>query len=509
MPTYRAEPTAARFHADTWSKVKLIMSAVGQGKTVACIQEMLLRSLEQEPNPQGVRRTKWAVVRSSYGQLKTTSIASFQEWVPPKLCQVIFDSPIRAHIDKYPLHDGTFLDVHFLFMSLDSPDALANLLGTELTGAWINELPEIRNSSIVTDVYKRTGRYPPASDGAAITWSGIISDYNPPPRGSWLHDATETSPVPGWTLYRIPAPVLAVFDEDDPDNVDKVKFLPNPDAENVQHQQKGIDYWIDMAQMSKNNWEDVRRFVLGDYPNGVGGRAIFPLFSHSAHTVKGGLQPYRGSVLFIGLDTGLTPAAAFIQFIEGTVQQTDEIVTRDASLVEMIEEDLMPLIRTRYIGYKIVIVGDPTGSGRSQYDKMTPYRLFSKYGMKYVVPNGGNDFKQKRDATNKFLKRRNGYIVDEERCKTTVTAWLGGYQWDDPRGGTDNMKPKKRGEEGFYSHIMDAITGVFLYLEQGADVYAEIAPHPDDLLSERTLAYPHLNTQNRKRREERQGFVYA
>jgi hypothetical protein len=502
---YVAEATAARFHNDKTSKVKLLMSAVGQGKTVACIQEMLMVGIQQAPNADGVRRTRWAVIRSTFGQLKTTVIKTFQEWVPASLCQIVYDSPIRAHIKMYPLDDGTFLDIEFWFMPLDNPEALANLLGSELTGAYINELPEIKNANLVQDVFKRCGRYPPKKDGAPITWRGVIADYNPPPRKSWLHIATEIDPIPGWKLYRIPAPILVLRDEDDPDNMDKVHFVANPDAENVQHQPLGIDYWIDMAEQGKKtDWEGVRRFALGDYPNGVGGRAIFTLFSHSQHTVKSGLLPNRGSVLFVGLDLGLTPAAAFMQFVDGTVQQTDEITTRDSSITELIEDDLIPLLRTRYVGYKVIVVGDPTGGGRSQYDKTTPYRLFRKYGIKYVVPQGKNEFPIRRDATNKYLKRRNGYVIDEERCPDTVSAFLGNYQWDDSRAGASNQKPKKTGEEGWYSHIADAVMGVFVYFEQGAEVYSDTIEHHDNF-SSWMMAGPESGTH--KRSDE--GYFYA
>ena len=426
----------------------------------------------QAPDANGVRRSRWAIARSSYAQLKTTTIRTFQEWIPNKLCPIVYDSPIRGHIKHLPLPDGTFLDAEFLFMSLDSPDAISNLLSLELTGAFVNELAEINNSKIIQDLHQRCARFPPKKDGVGATWSGIIADYNPPPRNHWLHKLIEVDKTPGYTLYKMPPPLLVERDLEDPDDVSKIKFINNPDAENVQNHEKGYNYWHDIAKLNLHDWEYVKRFCLGIYPNSAGGRGVFNLYSDARHTVRRGtILPRRTSLLLVGIDYGLCPAAALMQYADGKVVMFDEIATKDMSVTEMIEEELIPLLRTKYVNYKVLMIGDPTGGGREQYAKMSARKLFSQFALNFIeAPT--NDFPTLRDATNKFLRRRDGFAVNDN-CEFAISAFLGGYQWKDIRGSSTTQKPQKEGEAGWPSHLMDAIMQVLIYLEKGGNVYVD------------------------------------
>ena len=89
---YVASPTASRFHASN-AYVRGILGPVGSGKSVACIWEMLKRSMEQAQAPDGLRYTRWLVVRNTYGELLNTTMKTFDEWFP----QEVFGSRGGAH----------------------------------------------------------------------------------------------------------------------------------------------------------------------------------------------------------------------------------------------------------------------------------------------------------------------------------------------------------------------------------------------------------------------------
>ena len=55
---------------------------VGSGKSVACCIEVFRRALQQEPNAQGIRKSRWAVIRNTNPQLKTTTIKTWLDWFP-------------------------------------------------------------------------------------------------------------------------------------------------------------------------------------------------------------------------------------------------------------------------------------------------------------------------------------------------------------------------------------------------------------------------------------------
>ena len=51
-----------------------IRGPVGSGKSVSCCVEIFRRALAQEPNKNGLRRSRWAIIRNTNPQLKTTTI---------------------------------------------------------------------------------------------------------------------------------------------------------------------------------------------------------------------------------------------------------------------------------------------------------------------------------------------------------------------------------------------------------------------------------------------------
>jgi phage terminase large subunit len=152
------------------ARVRCLMGPVGSGKSSACVLELLLRSQKQEKGPDGIRRTRWAVIRNTYGQLRDTTRKTFEHWVPHQ---------VRTWKEQEFVCRLRFEDVEseVLFRALDRPEDVAKLLSLELTGAFVNEAREIPKH--VLDVLQtRIGRYPSRLQGGP-TWSGIWMDTNP------------------------------------------------------------------------------------------------------------------------------------------------------------------------------------------------------------------------------------------------------------------------------------------------------------------------------------------
>ena len=71
-------PIAKAFMKDE-SFVRGIRGPVGSGKSVTCCMEIMRKAVNQAPNSAGVRRTRWAVIRNTNPQLKTTTIKTWRE----------------------------------------------------------------------------------------------------------------------------------------------------------------------------------------------------------------------------------------------------------------------------------------------------------------------------------------------------------------------------------------------------------------------------------------------
>src|SRR5689334_14046965 len=131
---YVAPPTCARFMKSE-SFGRLIAGPVGSGKTTACIIEQLRRAINQTPAKDGLRYTRFAVVRQTLKQLRDTVLKDCQTWL--------------AGLGHWKVYDNTYYlnfgDVRseWIFIPLENAEDQARLLSMQLTGAWMSECIEM------------------------------------------------------------------------------------------------------------------------------------------------------------------------------------------------------------------------------------------------------------------------------------------------------------------------------------------------------------------------------
>lgn len=157
---YVPSATMKLFHKDD-SFVRALLGPIGSGKSVACCMEMMRRACEQEPF-EGVRRSRWAVIRNTYRELVDTTIKTFEDWFPRELGH--FRQMDMQWTMKRRLADGTKVELEVLYRALDRPDDIKKLLSLELTGAWINEAREVPKP-VLDMLQGRVGRYPSKREG--------------------------------------------------------------------------------------------------------------------------------------------------------------------------------------------------------------------------------------------------------------------------------------------------------------------------------------------------------
>ena len=81
---YQMSPTTQEFHNDD-TFVRALMGPIGSGKSVACIIEMWLKAMNQEPDEFGHRKSRWLVARNTYRELLDTTMQTFFDWFPQNL----------------------------------------------------------------------------------------------------------------------------------------------------------------------------------------------------------------------------------------------------------------------------------------------------------------------------------------------------------------------------------------------------------------------------------------
>src|SRR4051812_31450009 len=195
---YKNAPSLYRFHTSD-AFVRGAMGPIGSGKSVACVMEIMRRAGMQRPGADGRRRSRWAVIRNTYGELRDTVLKTFFDWVPPS-----GNAPPRkwsASDFTYRITEGD-LDLEILFRALDRPQQVKKLLSLELTGAWVNEAREVP-LTVINALQGRVGRYPSGRE-EGCGWFGVIMDTNAPDTDHWWYRLFEEERPENWLLVRQP-----------------------------------------------------------------------------------------------------------------------------------------------------------------------------------------------------------------------------------------------------------------------------------------------------------------
>jgi hypothetical protein len=431
---------------------------VGSGKSVGCAVEIFRRALQQKPDANGVRKTRWAVVRNSYPQLRTTTIKTWLDWFPEDVWgKMLWHPPPYTH----RLQRGK-LDIEVIFLALDRPEDVKKLLSLELTGVWINEAREVPKA-IVDACTMRVGRFPSMKDGGP-TWYGVIADTNAPDEDHWWPIMSGEAPLPDhitrdealmlvkpdtWNFFTQPGGMLEEKDREG--NLTGYKL--NPKAEN----RKNItpNYYPDIIKGKAKSWIDV--YVLNKFGSLSDGKPIYPMFSDEVHLAKEPILPVPGVPIVVGMDFGLTPAAVFCQHVRAKWVILHELVAQDMGIVRFAELFRMEAAQ-RFPGASLQVYGDPAGDYRAQTDERTPFQILRSAGIK-AYPAGNNDVALRLEAVSTALNRlvdgQPGFLVDP-RCVNLLKGFRGGYQYRRMQvSGADRYED--RPDKNKFSHVHDAL----------------------------------------------------
>lgn len=444
---YKPEPTARRFHGSA-ARVRNLMGPVGGGKSSICCWEVLLRSKNQQPGQDGVRRTRWAIIRQTYPELRSTTIKTFLDWFPEPLTSIVYGAPITAEL-AFPLEeDGTRVQAEVLFLALERPADVKKLLSLELTGAWINEWREVP-IEVLHMLTARIGRYPSKEMGGP-TWTGIFGDTNPPDDDHPLYHLFEVEKPADYALFKQP-PALVQVGANYVANIGQVPGIPA--AENINHLAEGFNYYLSQLSGKDPNW--IKVYVLGNYGHTRSGKPVWPEYNDALHFSEQLVEPMRGIPLIIGMDFGLTPAAVLCQLTpHGQIILLDEACSTSMGIRQFVTDVLKPKLQNEYNGIRVRIKGDPAGRSRAQTDEKTCYDILAELGM-MAAPSRTNDFLPRREAVAKFLLRHGGFAIGP-KCKMLRKALNGEYQYERVQV-TGPERYKDQPAKNMYSHIADAL----------------------------------------------------
>lgn len=447
---YTASKTGALFHKSD-DFVRGIMGPIGSGKSVAMCVEMFIRASRQAPSKDGIRRTRWIVIRNTAPELETTTIKTWLDWFPESVFGKMNRKPPITH--KVKIHD---IEMEVVFLALDRPEDVKKLLSLEATGIWINEARYVLKE-VLDAASGRVGRYPSPKDkpegfkGQWPTWYGMIMDTNPPDDASWWYKMAEEEHPEGWKFWKQPS-----GEAKDAENIDN---LPPR-------------YYKNMQAGKTQEWIDV--YVHGKYGFIQEGRPVYGKnYNDELHSTKE-LKYDSKLPLFVGLDFGLTPSAIFCQKDAfGTWYALEEMITPDGETWPIPEfaRSLRSHMNTYYKGATVRYYGDPSGGFRDQQGK-TAFDLFKKEGI-HIQAAPTNKIEMRRDAVVAALLRlisgRPGAVICRKKCPLLRRGFNGGYHYRRMNiGGEAKYTPEP--EKNRFSHPHDA----FQYALCGGGEYRQL-----------------------------------
>jgi hypothetical protein len=450
---------------------------VGSGKSVACCVEIFRRSLMQKKNEKGIRKSRWAIIRNTNPQLRTTTIKTWLDWFPEDTWgNFAWSVPYTHRILKGDL------DVEVIFLALDRPEDVKKLLSLELTGVWVNEAREIPKS-IIDACTMRVGRFPSMRDGGA-TWYGVIADTNAPEEDHWWPIMAGDVPVPdhisrdealmlikpdNWSFYTQPP---GMVEEKGKDGV-TTGYEFNKDAENIKNLTE--KYYSNIIRGKTKGWIDV--YVLNKLGTIEEGKPVYPNFKQELHTTNETLEINPHQPIYIGVDFGLTPAAVFGQKLSsGKWNIVNELVCFDMGVIRF-SELLRGEIAKSYRGCEVHIYGDPAGDFRSQTDERTPFQIMRQNGLK-ATPAPSNDVALRIEAVDSALTRlldgQPGFVLDP-KCVNLKKGFNGGYHYRrlQVSGDRYDEKPLKNR----YSHVHDALQYLMMGAGEGRTILSGKTQH--------------------------------
>ncbi len=440
---YDAPPTcAAMMKSEAF--FRLIAGPVGSGKTTACLFELFRRACEQKPAPDGIRYTRFAIVRQSLKQLKDTVLKDVTGWL--------------EGIADWKVSEGTIYirvgDVHseWLLIPLDTPEDQRRLLSMQLTGAWMSEVIEM-DIDLVPALSGRCGRYPSANMGGA-TWMGVIADTNFPSEGSDWHGFMETAIPADTEIFKQPGGL-----EENAENLEWLTQTPETlrlPVTDPRRLAQGRKYYERLARTSHPDW--VRRYVHAQYGDDPSGSAVFRESFKAAFHTTDELDPIPTLPLLIGQDFGRDPWSIICQLDHrGRLLVLEEVPAEDIGLELHLQTGLKPrLMNPRYLGHPIAIIGDPSGQSKSSIYEETTFDVLARMGFK-AFPAPTNDIDPRLRAIDAFLLSSRdggpGMLIDKTRCPVIVRGLSGGYRYAKTKAGQRKPIPDKNE----YSHPLDAL----------------------------------------------------
>ena len=445
--------------------VDYLQGPLGSGKTKALCIRIMRHAQEQAKSPiDGIRYTRFALVRNTIPDLQRSTIRTWLETFPE-------DRYGRFNYGAFKQHKIVYEDVNTEvdFLSLDKVDDIKKLRSTEYTGIAFNEATFI-DKEIFDEADSRL-RFPPMEHGGP-TWRGLIMDGNAPDEDHWLAAITGQVDIPHgltaqeaakyqwpgeWGFYMQPAALIERRDE----RGLVIGYTVNAGAENLKNLPE--NYYSRLWPGKSQAWIDSR--LMNRVALVVDGNPVWPMFRREYHVARDLLRPVPRHDVIVALDFGrVYPAALFAQEVNQRVYVQYEMLGFNEP-ASIFAPKVKKFLEQNYPYYSFRCIGDPKGRDKGQQTEQSSYDIFKFNGMPVQpAPVKQNDIEARTEAV-AFALNDNpagvNRLVISPLCRTLIVGMAGRYHLVREEDG--ELRPKK----DKYSNLCDALQYLMLGLGDG------------------------------------------
>jgi len=434
---YNCGPVSLKFHQDKTSRVKLLIGPFGTGKTSSgAYDQIMCQSKRVRADKKGVKRSRFAVVRNTYPQLRDTTIKTVLEWFPFGE----YKETAKELFITFNDGDGQSREIEVIFRALDDAKDVRNLLSLELTGAWVDETREVK-LEIIKGLLGRIGRFPSVRDFAGqnpfLSPPQVILTSNYPSTEHYLYKNFVENRIDGYAIYE------------------------QPQSENIHNLRPG--YYNDLEKDYADRPDLLKTLVRGTWGVMVRGKLVYPTeFQRARHVANQSLIPTGKTVIIAGWDnTGLSPAINLSYVSDlGQWRIFKEFCFEDTGISDATEAFIIWTNLNLHAECTYRHIGDPAGKNRDSTKKSPAEYIAEKakdYGQAINIEDGVQTFKIRREAVaTRLTKTINGEpaLLIDPTCTRIIDGFEGGYAYPEiANSGVFRDEPIKNE----YSHIHDSI----------------------------------------------------
>lgn len=466
---YAPSPTGLAF-MNSRAFIKLICGPVGGGKSTAALMGLWMMALQQRVF-EGVRRTKFIILRNTMSQLRDTVKPLINQWFLelPSTPIGVWRASDHVFEIRIRLPDGSVVHTELMMLAADTPDDVRRLLSVEASAAWVEEAREV-DPDVFSGLQGRVNRFP-NQDSGGVSYPCVICSTNPPPVGTFWHELM-THPGKRTEIFMQPPAML-----DD--------GTLNPAAENLAH--LAPSYYENLMEDKTDDWITV--YLKNRYGAGGMGQPVFRgTFKRDFHVAKSPLLMINASMkrIIVGSDNGLTAAAVIGQEdAKGRIRLLREAFVSQGETMgydRFLELKLMPVLRDLGVApANVLFVVDPACFSRGEANETTIAMEIKKRGFEVRKASTNTPERRISAVEGLLVKQIEGgpHFVIDPGMTHTIAALEWGYR--NRKSASDQGKAEP--EKNFWSHVADAVQYFALYyngVEEGAwQVKArEIQRHP-------------------------------